>query len=245
MLMDDFQDHQYDFGRAEHMALHAVAGETLEALENYEIISDRSPSNVEKRKDQWMEIQRSEGPRCRKEQRPVDGVAENWGPGVSEIPELWDESPEEIVYAYLHPEDTAVVHRSSVTFFVAQCLQPLLDIIYDNAKPGAPGGGRPSGRPRRHPKGCLNSSGSILSRNWTNSLLSWVPLMTRTSFLLRMTPLSGTGTALEKVMNRQDALYNDISGPHPDRCSPSPQFFAIILQEFQLSATSHTNVVFK
>ncbi|KAL2070655.1 hypothetical protein VTL71DRAFT_13681 [Oculimacula yallundae] len=62
LLMNSFQDQQFEYKRTEHMALLAVAGKTLAALDNYEIISDRSPSSVQESKDRWRELQRSEGP---------------------------------------------------------------------------------------------------------------------------------------------------------------------------------------
>ncbi|KAL5320213.1 hypothetical protein ACEPPN_011014 [Leptodophora sp. 'Broadleaf-Isolate-01'] len=66
--------------------------------------------------------------------------------GGDKIPELWDESPEANMFVYLHPRSTGRGPQIKCHSLVAQCSQPLLDIIYDNSITSATGSVRSRGR---------------------------------------------------------------------------------------------------
>ncbi|KAH7364915.1 hypothetical protein BKA65DRAFT_388987 [Rhexocercosporidium sp. MPI-PUGE-AT-0058] len=66
--------------------------------------------------------------------------------GGDKIPELWDDSPEANMFVYLHPRSTGRGPQIKCHSLVAQCSQPLLDIIYDNSITRASGSGRSRGR---------------------------------------------------------------------------------------------------
>ncbi|KAL2060371.1 hypothetical protein VTL71DRAFT_9766 [Oculimacula yallundae] len=143
-------------------------------------MSDEESNNKIKKRRSWLPSSRSKS----RSRHPSQDLASSPAAWISaggnkieyslsfllagdKIPELWDDSPEANMYVYLYPEGSGHGPQIKCHSLVAQCSQPLLDIIYDNAKPGASGSSRPNGRPRgRSFEGRANLNTDDATRNF-------------------------------------------------------------------------------